>query len=308
MKMIHIAVLVLQSGVFFGACAQVPESGRWQELSFSAEQVDASMEDRYIGRTVDLAAAGKLDEDRALMARLRAISPGLIRAAVQLKPEAAQWQWEIHTTSDPEVDAICMSGGKILVGSAFVRQLDLNDGELATLLAHEVAHAVAEHHRETFSEALFLNRFPAVPLEVVMERLDSDLTLQIRLSTLSSLQESEADQRLRSVLPQHVAAAMARVWPCCSGRGSRHARTSLPPAAVHEHQVRQAVHILARMLVDGLGLAQRDDGALGAAAHGAAHMRLRRGARSGRQDEFRQCRQVALYLASRCPAFRRALR
>jgi predicted Zn-dependent protease len=194
MKMIHIAVLVLQSGVFFGACAQVPESGRWQELSFSAEQVDASMEDRYIGRTVDLAAAGKLDEDRALMARLRAISPGLIRAAVQLKPEAAQWQWEIHTTSDPEVDAICMAGGKILVGSAFVRQLDLNDGELATLLAHEVAHAVAEHHRETFSEALFLNRFPAVPLEVVMERLDSDLTLQIRLSTLSSLQESEADQ------------------------------------------------------------------------------------------------------------------
>jgi predicted Zn-dependent protease len=62
------------------------------------------------------------------------------------------------------------------------------------LLAHEVAHAVAEHHRETFSEALFLNRFPAVPLEVVMARLDSDLSLQIRLSTLSSLQESEADQ------------------------------------------------------------------------------------------------------------------
>lgn len=174
--------------------AQVPESGRAQELRYSAEEVDAGMEVRYIDRTVELAAEGRLDEDRALLARLRYISRELIRAAVALKPETAQWNWEVHTTSDAEVDAICMAGGKILVGSAFVRQLALNDGELATLLAHEVAHAVAEHHRETFSEAMLLNRLPSVPLEVVMARLDSDLSLQIRLSTLSSLQESEADQ------------------------------------------------------------------------------------------------------------------
>lgn len=176
------------------ACAQVPESGRAQELRFSAEEVDAGMEERYIDRTVDLAAAGKLDEDRALLARLRYISAELIRAATGLRPEVADWRWEVHTTSDSDVDALCMAGGKILVGSAFVHQLALTDGELATLLAHEVAHAVAEHHRETFSEAMLLNRLPSVPLEVVMARLDSDLSLQIRLSKLSSLQESEADQ------------------------------------------------------------------------------------------------------------------
>ncbi|MYM70695.1 M48 family metalloprotease [Duganella sp. FT134W] len=173
--------------------AQVPESGRAQELLYSAAEVDAGMEDRYIDRTVDLAAAGKLDEDRALLARLRYISAELIRVAIELKPETAQWQWEVHTTSDTEVDAICMAGGKILVGSAFVHQLALTDGELAMLLAHEVAHAVAEHHREIFSEAMLVNRLPAVPLDVVMARLDSDLSLQIRLSKLSSLQESEAD-------------------------------------------------------------------------------------------------------------------
>lgn len=176
------------------ASAQVPESGRWQELTISADEVDASMEERYIDRTVDLAAAGKLDRDRALLARLRYISAELIRVAIELKPEVAQWQWEVHTTSDADVDAICMAGGKILVGSAFVHQLALTDGELATLLAHEVAHVVAEHPRETLSEAMLLNRSPVVPLEVVMARLDSDLSLHIRLSRLSSLQESEADQ------------------------------------------------------------------------------------------------------------------
>ncbi|RZT03954.1 Peptidase family M48 [Duganella sp. CF402] len=175
------------------ASAQVPESGRWQELAFSASEVDASMEERYIDRTVDLAAAGKLDEDHRLLVRLRYVSAELIRAAIALKPEAAQWQWEVHTTSDPDIDALCMAGGKILVGSAFVHQLALTDGELATMLAHEVAHVVAEHPRETLSEAMLLNRLPVVPLEVVMARLDSDLSLQIRLSKLSSLQESEAD-------------------------------------------------------------------------------------------------------------------
>ena len=193
MKVIATGLMAL-SLMQAGALAQVPESGRAQELSFSADEVDARMEDRYIDRMVDLAAAGKLDEDRALLARLRRISEGLIEAAVAMKPEAAAWQWEVHTTGDPEVDAFCMAGGKILVGSAFVRKLSLSDGELATLLAHEVAHAVAEHHRETLSEALSLNRPLRVPVDVVMERLDSDLSLQIRLSRLSSLQESEADQ------------------------------------------------------------------------------------------------------------------
>ncbi|MHA4869624.1 M48 family metalloprotease [Duganella sp. PWIR1] len=191
MKLIASLIMLVLAA---SATAQVPESGRTQELRFSAEEVDASMADRYIDRTVDLAAVGKLDEDRRLLTRLRYISEELVRVAVELRPEAAQWSWEVHTTSDPEVDAICMAGGKILVGSAFVRRLSLTDGELAVLLAHEVAHVVAEHARETFSEALLLNRLPAVPLDVVMARLDSDLSLQIRLSKLSSLQESEADQ------------------------------------------------------------------------------------------------------------------
>jgi predicted Zn-dependent protease len=194
----RIAMLVagwgLAAGVCAGALAQVPDSGRWQELRFAAEEVGESMENRYIEQVVDLAAAGKLDTDHALLARLRAISPGLIRAAAALKPEAADWHWELHTASDPGVDAYCAAGGKILVGSEFVRRLDLDDGELAVLLAHEVAHAVAEHHREILSAAALLLNRPAVPVEVLLERLDSDLSLQIRLAGLASLQESEADQ------------------------------------------------------------------------------------------------------------------
>ncbi len=176
------------------ALAQVPDSGRWQELRFSADAVNSQAEDQYLERVVDLAAAGRIDNDRVLLARLAHISAALIGAAVALKPEAAGWEWEVHTTSDDAVEASCMAGGKILVGSAFVRKLDLNDGELATLLGHEIAHALAEHQREELSEALFINPQPGSTLDVISERLDSDLSMQIRLSALSYLQEREADQ------------------------------------------------------------------------------------------------------------------
>lgn len=186
-------MLFLGLSLCAGALAQVPESGRWQELRYGAEEVGEQMEDRYIEQVVGLAASGRLDADRALLRRLRAISADLIAVAIELKPEAANWQWEVHTASAPDVEASCQAGGKLLVGSEFVRRLDLSDGELAILLAHEVAHAIAEHHREILSEAQLLNR-PLVPVDVVLERLDSDLSMQIRLAGLSRMQEREADQ------------------------------------------------------------------------------------------------------------------
>ena len=79
-------------------------------------------------------------------------------------------------------------------------------------------------------------------------------------------------------LPVHVVAAVHAV---------EHARQ-------HEQQVAQTIQVLARRVFQRLGLAQRDNGAFGAARHGAADMRQRRRARAGRQDEFGQARQLGV--------------
>lgn len=188
--------------------AQVPDSGRWQELRFSADDVGLRSEDSYIELTVAQAAAGQLDRDRILLARVKRITDGLVRAAVALKPDVAAWPWEVHVTEDPAVEAESRAGGKLLVGRAFVARLALDDSELAFLLAHEIAHAVAEHARETLSEALLDSRRD-LPLEVVEERLASDIPLQFRLSRLSAIQEREADQL--GILIAHQAG-----WPCAA--------------------------------------------------------------------------------------------
>lgn len=188
------------------AVAQVPDSGRWQELRFSVDAVVLRAEDQFIEQTVSLAAVGQLDRDRALLARVKRITDGLVRAAVALKPDAAAWSWEIHVTDVHNVDAESLAGGKLLVGSRFVARLALDDGELATLLAHEVAHIIAEHSRETLSEALLDSRRD-LPLDVVAERLASDISLHFRLSKLSAIQEREADQ-LGMLIAHHAG------WPC----------------------------------------------------------------------------------------------
>lgn len=188
------------------SAAQVPDSGRWQELRFPVEEVAQRSEDHYIEQTVTLAAAGRLDRDKALLARARRITEGLVRAAAELKPEAGGWTWEVHVTNDPSVDAESQAGGKLLLGSQFVHRLKLDDGELAVLLAHEIAHVVAEHARETLSEALLDGRRD-LPLDVVEERLASDVPLQFRLSRLSAIQEREADQLGISI-------AHRAGWPC----------------------------------------------------------------------------------------------
>lgn len=174
--------------------AQVPETGRWQDLDFSEVDVHSRNANQYWDKLVELSREGRLDDDAAILARVKAIAPGLIRAAIRMKPEAGEWVWEIHTTSSPDIDAFCMAGGKLMIGSAFVRRLDLDDGELATLIAHEAAHAVADHHREYLSSVLHVSPLPSTTLDVTIARLESDFSLWMKLAKLSSIQEREADQ------------------------------------------------------------------------------------------------------------------
>jgi len=172
---------------------EVPGTGRWEDVAFSSAEVHRLTQVRYADILADYKTRNQLDADAALTQRVRKIGATLVAAAAALKPDIRKWAWEFHTTSDPNVEAFCMAGGKLLIGSAFVLGLKLNDGELAMLLAHEVAHAVAEHHREELSEVLRIGGRKNTPPEVAMAQLDADFSLQLRLANLSTQQETEAD-------------------------------------------------------------------------------------------------------------------
>ena len=186
-----VLLLMLEEGV---AAAVVPLNGRSQHMVFTSAQVQAIAAAAYDKRLQELARQGKLDRDPALVERARRIAGRIIAQAIVLKPIAAHWTWEIHVASGGQFDAYCMAGGKILVGDAFLGDQRFTDGELAALLGHEVAHAIAEHVREQLSAVPdFEPAYAHLGLDDVVAVLGWDLSVTFRLAPLSRLHELEAD-------------------------------------------------------------------------------------------------------------------
>lgn len=65
----------------------------------------------------------------------------------------AGFKWEIHTVDDPTVNAWCMPGGLIVVYTGILKLVD-SDDELAVIMGHEIAHAIARHGNERMSKSM----------------------------------------------------------------------------------------------------------------------------------------------------------
>jgi len=78
-----------------------------------------------------------------------------------------QFSWAFKLVEDPTVNAFCLPGGKIVVYSGIL-PVTLTDAGLATVLSHEIAHAVARHGNERMSQQLAIS-MGGVALSVAMQ-------------------------------------------------------------------------------------------------------------------------------------------
>lgn len=159
-----------------------------QEVSDGAARI-------YARRIAALEAANTLDAGAASGARVRRIAGSLILQAKRDFPETAAWSWEVHTTADPEQNADCMAGGKMLVSAAYAERLELSDAELAMLLSHEIAHAALRHNLKEYEEAMRLDpRWAERPFSELETAVDDDARLVALLAPFDFAQEEEADR------------------------------------------------------------------------------------------------------------------
>lgn len=121
------------------------------------QQLEQEAGQQYADIIQQARAQGALDRDAKQVARVRAISQRLIAQADTFRPDAANWQWEVHVLSLNEVNAWCMPGGKIAVYTGLINQIKPTDAELAAVLGHEIAHALREHARERVSQQMVTN-------------------------------------------------------------------------------------------------------------------------------------------------------
>jgi len=104
---------------------------------------------------------GELDKKKKIEAgterekKVREITDRLVAQAVRVRPDAKGWAWEVKVIDDPKtVNAFCMAGGKMAIYSGMWEKLKATDDEIAQVMGHEIAHALADHTRERMSIAM----------------------------------------------------------------------------------------------------------------------------------------------------------
>jgi predicted Zn-dependent protease len=146
--------------------------------------------------------SGRVEKVRAVGQRIaRATTIRPLQREINLHIDERYLQWEFNVLVDRQVNAFCLPGGKVAVFSGLL-QVVQNDDQLATVMGHEIAHALAHHASERLAQQQMLTAARRAADEG-LDRLDarergglvSLLSFSGGLRGLSHdrFQESEAD-------------------------------------------------------------------------------------------------------------------
>jgi predicted Zn-dependent protease len=153
-KMKRLYSILLFCAVLLSACATSP-TGRRQLMIVSEDSAIAASKQAYVEMLRPYAQQGKIDNDSALKKRVNRITGRLIAQAIKMRPDTRNWEWSIKIIDEPEtVNAWAMAGGKMALYSGLVEKIKPSDDELAQVLGHEIAHALAKHSAEKMSVAM----------------------------------------------------------------------------------------------------------------------------------------------------------
>lgn len=178
-------------------CATTPYTGRKQVLMVSQEQELA------LGFQAFKQIKGKSRpaQDPALQARVRQVGERIAKAA-----DRPDFQWEFVVFEDNKnANAFCLPGGKVGIYTGLFKYIK-SDNDLATVISHEAAHALARHAGERLSQGK-LAQFGGTALGIGLSALGVNSTAgQVAmlgygvgtkvgvLLPYSRLQEAEADR------------------------------------------------------------------------------------------------------------------
>ncbi len=136
------------------ACAISP-TGRNQLMLVSPQEAIDASRSAYVQTMAPLKKTGKLDTNRKVSKRVKYITGKIIAQTIELYPHTKEWEWDIRVIKDDDViNAWCMAGGKMAIYTGLLKKVKPTDDELAQVLGHEIAHAIANHSAEKMSMAM----------------------------------------------------------------------------------------------------------------------------------------------------------
>ena len=154
MTILRRIAMLLSMAVLVAACATSP-TGRKQLMLVSEQQAISASRQAYVQEIGKAKQSGKLVSDPKLLRRVQVITERLVAQAVKMRPESARWEWSVQVIDEPKtVNAWCMAGGRMAIYTGLILKIDPTDDELAQVMGHEIAHALANHTAERMSVAM----------------------------------------------------------------------------------------------------------------------------------------------------------
>lgn len=141
--------------LLFTACATVPITGRKQMNLVSNSEVLASsltQYQTYMSKATPIRGTQAAAMVERVGKKIAAATESYLRQN-GIESELKNYNWEFNLVKDDNANAFCMPGGKIVVYEGLLKYVKTDD-DLAVVMGHEVAHAVAKHSNERMSQQM----------------------------------------------------------------------------------------------------------------------------------------------------------
>ncbi len=144
---------------FIFSCSKVPISNRKQMHLLNEQDLIQMSELQY---NDFMKSAEVLPDNNVQAIKIKKIGRKIQNAAESFLENNGHshriegFAWEFKTVESEVLNAWCMPGGKVCFYTGLIDLAD-NDDQIAAVMGHEVAHAIAKHGNERMSQQMALN-------------------------------------------------------------------------------------------------------------------------------------------------------
>lgn len=108
-------------------------------------QLNQEAANSYAQTVQSARSQGAVDTSSKTAKRIHAVFNKMKPYAEKANKTGVPFQWEITVVKSDDLNAWAMPGGKMMFYTGLVDKLALTDAEIATVMGHEMAHALQEH-------------------------------------------------------------------------------------------------------------------------------------------------------------------
>ncbi|HMR91485.1 MAG TPA: M48 family metallopeptidase [Chitinophagaceae bacterium] len=153
----RLSILLLAAATFTISCTKNPLTGKSQFTLIPESELQTMASQEYVQfLSSNKVVAASANKDAEMVKRVGQRITAVVQSYYNEKGISDKLQgfnWEYNLVNDPNVNAWCMPGGKIVVYTGLL-PITQNEAALAVVMGHEVCHALLQHGNQRMSQQM----------------------------------------------------------------------------------------------------------------------------------------------------------